>query len=184
MHYHRLANTGTTDARPVIARTPKPPKRIEVELVQPPDIELAWAAGLFEGEGTVRINKVTGQNLGNLCVSVVSTDRQIAEFFHDRWRGYMKTTPLASPRHSRALVWVIASRKAAAFLKQIRPFLVTGRMKERVDHGLSFQEQKSSKHSRCRTEEYHMEQFHAYLWMRELNSRGSIAHVETNRVRV
>lgn len=29
-------------------------------------VELAWSAGLFEGEGSVRINTATRRNLGEL----------------------------------------------------------------------------------------------------------------------
>jgi hypothetical protein len=83
--------------------------------------ELAWAAGLFEGEGTVRINVPTRRNCGALLVSVVNTDREVIDFFQRRWPGYMKTAHRPSLRHRPAWVWVVAAHRAAAFLGAIRP---------------------------------------------------------------
>lgn len=136
------------------------------------EVELAWAAGLFEGEGTVRINKPTKRNMGALIVSVVNTDMQVLQFFQDRWPGYMKRATGLGPRQRPAWVWVTAAHDAAAFLRAIRPYVVRDRVKERIDHGLDFQAGKSTSRAVNRTYEYAEAQWVAYWWMCELNKRG------------
>ena len=132
--------------------------------------ELVWAAGLFEGEGTVRINKPTRRNCGTLIVSVVNTDRDVLDFFQARWPGYMKRATGLGPRQRPAWVWVIAARRAAAFLRLIQPFIVRARVLERIDVALQFQDDKVV--GRNRPAHYVESQWHSYWWMRELNVRG------------
>lgn len=136
---------------------------------------LAWAAGLFEGEGCIRINKATKRNLGHLVVSVTNTDFQVIDFFQARWPGYMKSAAGLRPDQRPAWVWVYAARKAAAFLAAIRPFIVRDIVKERIDCALRFQAGKSKPGATRVTDEYRAEQFAAYLWMKELNVRGVTA---------
>jgi hypothetical protein len=133
------------------------------------DLELSWAAGFFEGEGTVRINKPSRRNWGALVVSTVNTDQEAVDWFQSRWPGYMKPATGLGPRQKPAWAWVIAARQAAAFLESIRPFVVRARVLEKIDHGLAFQAQKRRGQF---DEEYEEAQFNAYLWMRHLNKRG------------
>lgn len=134
--------------------------------------ELAWAAGLFEGEGTVCINKPTRRNCGHLIVSVVNTDHEVLEYFAARWPGRIaKATGLDPLRERPAWVWLTAARKAAVFLADIQAFIVTARVRTKIELGLAFQAQKTLG-PRCRTYEYAEEQWNAYWWMRELNARG------------
>ena len=37
--------------------------------------DLAWLAGFYEGEGTLRINRASARHLGIVHASVVSTER-------------------------------------------------------------------------------------------------------------
>lgn len=139
--------------------------------------ELAWTAGLFEGEGTIRINKATTRNLGHLVASVVNTDRQVVDYFQQRWPAYLRPATGLRPDQRDAWVWVTAARKAAAFLRAIEPFIVTDRVKEKIRVGLQFQDGKWAPGTgRYRSPEerrqYHEEQFNAWLWMKELNVRG------------
>lgn len=139
------------------------------------ELDLAWAAGLFEGEGTVRINKPAPRNWGALCVSVVNTDRQVLDFFQARWPGCYKAATGLRPEQRDAWVWVIAARRAAAFLEQIRPYVVRDRVRERIAHAIYFQGQKRASLrslSDEEREEYRGDQWNAYWWMCELNKRG------------
>lgn len=137
--------------------------------------ELAWAAGLFEGEGTIRINKPSMRNWGTLCASVVNTDSDVTDFFQARWPGYLKPCGVSKPNHRPAWMWVIAAHKAVEFLRAIRPYVVRRRVIERIDHGLYFQAQKRmdvrSMTARERYE-YAEAQWAAYWWMCHLNERG------------
>lgn len=135
------------------------------------EADLAWAAGLFEGEGSVRINKPARRNWGSLTASVVNTDREIVDFFQDRWPGYCKAATGLRPEQRPAWVWVIAARQAAAFLEAIRPFVRSTRVRTKIAYGLEFQAQKLSGLA-CRTQAYCEVQWNAYWWMAELNARG------------
>jgi hypothetical protein len=131
-------------------------------------VELAWAAGLFEGEGSVRISKPAFRNWGTLNVDVPNTDKEIVDFFAQRWAGSVHYTA-AHARQREVWRWRCAARQAAAFLEEIRPFIRTSRVRERIEHGLAFQAQKVFHRS---DEDYAADQWNAYWWMAELNVRG------------
>lgn len=133
--------------------------------------ELAFAAGLMEGEGTVRINKPTKRNKGHLVVSCVNTDRELIDWLQTRWPGYCKPATGLQPNQRQAYVWTIAARKALAFLEQIEPHVVTTRMRDRIETARWWQRIKA-KHWSYRTEDDFEQSFNCYLWMGELNRRG------------
>ena len=139
------------------------------------EVELAWTAGLFEGEGSVRISKPAQRNWGSLVVSTVNTDIQIIEWFQVRWPGCMKVVTGMRPEQKTAWFWVLAAKKAAAFLEQIVPYIVRDAMREKIRIGLDFQAGKSSR-ARWMTESeryaYAEQQWNAYWWMGHLNERG------------
>jgi hypothetical protein len=134
------------------------------------ETELSFAAGLLEGEGSVRINRATKRNLGHLVCSVTNTDRELIDWLQGRWPAYMKPVGGLRSDQRPAWAWCIAARKAAAFLSEIRPFVVTTRMKKRIALAVEFQQQKS-KCSRV-SDEYRCDQWIYYVQMRELNLRG------------
>lgn len=136
-----------------------------------PAFELAWAAGLFEGEGTVRINPRTRRNAYHLVASVANTDREVIDFFHRRWGGTVRFASNAGTRRRDAYYWTVAARMAATFLHDIRPYVVTERVREKIRHGLLFQDGKRRSHD-ARTIEYFEGQWCAYVYMLELNRRG------------
>lgn len=136
--------------------------------------DLALAAGLLEGEGTVRICTATANTLGSLEVSLVSTDREIVDWMNARWPTRTKITA-ADPATNRrqAFRWMTQARRAAAFLVEVEPFVITTRMKARIALALEFQAQKTwSSRERGDPEEYRGVQFGYYLRMRGLNVRG------------
>lgn len=133
--------------------------------------ELAFAAGLMEGEGTVRINAFTRRNKGALIVSCVNTDRELIAFLQERWPGYCKPATGLRANQRPAFVWTIAALQALAFLELIEPFVVTERMRERIATARWWQQIKA-KHWRYRTEADYEESFNCFHWMRELNARG------------
>jgi hypothetical protein len=139
------------------------------------EIELAWAAGLFEGEGTVRINKPGVRNWGHVAVSVVNTDRQVVDWFQARWPGYMRPATGLREDQRDAWVWVIAARRAIAFLEQIKPFVVRDAVREKISVAIDFQQQKRNDVRLLSYEDrysYAEQQWNAYWWMRVLNKRG------------
>lgn len=140
--------------------------------LKPPKLELAWAAGLFEGEGSVMISKPAERNWGTLRASVVNTDLQVVRFFADRWPGYCRAATGLKDTQRDAWVWLVAARRAAAFLEDIRPFIVRDKVKSRIDLGLQFQRGKEGGGGKPRSEQYAEDQWNAYWRMCELNTRG------------
>lgn len=132
-------------------------------------VELAWAAGLFEGEGNIRINKPTKRNLGALICSVTNCDPRIVGFFQERWPGYLKPTTKMREYHSDAWCWVIAARQAETFLVTLLDHFVTERTWTRAMLGLEFQAQKTRFNQFTRTEEYRSRQWEFYWAMRAWN---------------
>ena len=132
--------------------------------------EIIWAAGLFEGDGSVRINRPTKHNLGALMVAITSTDRDIPEWFQSRWPGHCKSVSTSEDRKP-AWGWVVPAIKAKGFLVSIRPFVKSKRMQIRIDLGIEFQWQKITRGKGNRTEEYRLRQWAYYERMIELNGR-------------
>jgi hypothetical protein len=137
------------------------------------DRELAFAAGLMEGEGSVRINAITKRNLGALIVAMTNTNRQLVDWMNDRWPGYCKPVSGLRPDQRPAWCWVIAANQALSFLTSIEPFVVSQRMKDRIEAARWWQKIKS-KHWQHRTEPDYEESFNCWHWMSHLNRRGVI----------
>lgn len=159
-HYSRFRRNGDMESRV----RPKPAIAVS-------DLELAVAAGLMEGEGSVRLNSVTRKNKGALIVSMANTNVEIIDWMNSRWPGHCK--PVAGLRDNQkpAWRWVIASRQALAFLMKIRPFIVTERMRLRIEAAELWQQIKA-KPWQHRTEADYEEAFNCWHWMSHLNRRG------------
>lgn len=93
-----------------------------------PAVDLAWAAGMFEGEGTATISVVTnrlGNPSGRCLISLTSTDPQIIEFFHSRWPASTISTRQPKPNHRIAQVWQLHGDRILPFIADITPYLRT-----------------------------------------------------------
>lgn len=134
-----------------------------------PPLEMAWAAGLFEGEGSVMIRRPGNRHLGVLTVSVVNTDTQIVAFFQERWPGYCKRATGQRPEQRPAWVWLIAARQAAAFLDDITPYLRSDRVRRKAALALEFQD---ARRWGARGEAYRAASWDYYRQMLALNQRG------------
>ncbi len=114
-----------------------------------------WAAGHFEGEGTVTLTK--GGRIMNVrpCVTLSSTDRECTAFFQDRWPGHWRSFIPRSVTGNvrRAYTWTLSSgERIEIFLADILPHVRTQRVREKIeivladirDRGL-YQQQPESK---------------------------------------
>jgi hypothetical protein len=156
---------------------PKPPRERPrsapiVRLAVPVE-DAAWAAGFFEGEGSVRIGKATTRTLGSLCCSVVNTDKECIDFFQRRWPAHVRPATGLRPGQRPAWIWVATARHAAAFLAEIQPHLRTERVRRKVRLGLDYQAQKTL--GGHQGPEYRAAQQRYYLEMKTLNRRGVVA---------
>jgi hypothetical protein len=146
--------------------------------------ELNWAAGMFEGEGTIRIAKEWSRkrerNYRLQCI-VPNTDHQIVDFFHKRWQGSNRPErPRGNQRPQRK--WVVSGKQAEAFLRQLQPHLRTDRGRMRVNVAFQFQIMKKLyKDDPTDRPKYRDEQRKCYEEMGRLNPRGAAAKSKTQQ---
>lgn len=148
-------------------------RELEARYPAPSDIELAWAAGLFEGEGTVTINSGGREGYTRSFVTVTNTDRQVVDFFHARWGGCLQRVLKASPRSPNArdcYVWSLnGSAHIALFVTQVLPFIQTARVRRKMELVL---EAHAAREQGSRDPDYKARCAEYMTRMRELNRRG------------
>jgi hypothetical protein len=93
---------------------------------------LAWAAGMFEGEGTVSITK-SGPKYTVCVVTLCNTDRQIIDVFNEHWpsRKIVVREPHGNAR--RQWTWTLHGDRIVGFLQDLRPYLRTDAEKAKFD---------------------------------------------------
>jgi hypothetical protein len=135
------------------------------------EVELAWAAGLFEGEGAIKIDRASAYQC-RLMVALRMTDLDIVCFFHERWGGSFgphKVRPECRPQWS----WAVVSRMAGAFLEDVSPYFRSPRVREKAAVALAFQGQKrAGNRTASEFNQYRSEQWAYWAEMRDLNRRG------------
>lgn len=119
------------------------------------EADLAWAAGIYEGEGNTAIADFRpGMQLGTLRASVTNSDLDIVAFFQDNWPGYVYDREARSDQHRPTSRWTVQSLKAQAFLLDIQPYIKSDRKQKIVRIGLAFQTHKSRDPSINRSSSY------------------------------
>ena len=108
------------------------------------NIDLAYLAGLFDGEGCIHINKwpnslKNGHQYG-LLVQIKMCDGRLLKDLHEKYGGNLNLAKrsLENKNHSDILIWRLECRKAMAFLVQLLPYLRLKRIQAEV--GIRFQE--------------------------------------------
>ena len=97
------------------------------------DTELAYAAGLFDGEGSISLVRQKTNRSHSPQVSVASNDREVLDWFQKRFGGSIVTKQPRQATHSVSYDWRLTDRRALTFLQLIRPYLVTERKIRRID---------------------------------------------------
>lgn len=106
-------------------------------------IDLAYAAGLFDGEGHVIIYKDVNRKIGKnptyiLIVGCTNTDRKLIDFLYKRWgASYQIRKDIKHPEYKICYEWTIQAKKAINFLKDIFPYLIG--KKEKAKLAIEFQ---------------------------------------------
>ncbi len=96
-------------------------------------LDKAYAAGLFDGEGSITLTRTRRVRLPSPQVSVASNDIEVLEWLRERFGGSVSKKQPRQPTHSVSYDWRLTDRRALAFLKEIRPYLVIQRKIRRVD---------------------------------------------------
>lgn len=94
-------------------------------------LTLAYAAGVFDGEGTVGIrcghyNKNRGRIHHSVTVAITSTDRALIDWLIEHFGGNAGANHAenAARNYKDAWKWTLLAKHAEAFLKAVRPFLI------------------------------------------------------------
>ena len=97
------------------------------------ETELAYAAGILDGEGSVCLIRSRAGRLPSPQVSVVSTDAELVNWFKARFGGTIVCKRRRQAHHSDAYDWRLIDRRALCFLASVRPYLTIQRKIARVD---------------------------------------------------
>lgn len=88
-----------------------------------PEMERAYAAGLFDGEGCVSVYQ-TAFRSDALTVRVTNTSWAMIEFLHSRWGGNLSHRVASEEKNVQAIwYWSLAANQALRFLDDVYPFL-------------------------------------------------------------
>lgn len=117
-------------------RADKRAERIEEWKRNISTVDLAWAAGHFEGEGTISISAERRNGYARPLASLASTDKQVIELFSKWWPTSIagKKPRYPTPNARAVYRWEINSAiKVRAFIDQIVPHLRTERCKAKFE---------------------------------------------------
>lgn len=106
------------------------------------EIDLAYIAGIFDGEGNIGIvkrGKMNGRTVPiyHLVVRVGMCDEDIPKLLHKTFGGYLEHRKRPNPKHRDIYTWSMAYGKAVDFLTQILPYLKL--KKEQAELAIKFQ---------------------------------------------
>jgi len=140
---------------------------------------LAYAAGIIDGEGCIRISDIKSKQYPyrELNVSVQTTDEVLTYWLKDTFGGCLSIKNRyegMNPKHKSSNRWILTCRKASKFLELILPYLKLKVPQAKL--GIEFQ------NTRCwgaknrwnqKTEEDWRYEEHALEQMHKLNKRGT-----------
>ena len=138
----------------------------------PPEADCIWAAGHFEGEGTVTIVSCGPKRAARPHVCLTSTDESMPAFFQARWPGRVRrfTPNSVNGRAREAFRWNLdGTERIEGFLLDILPHVVSTRVREKAE--LVIEDIRERVQQR-RTPEARARMAARHLKMREMNRRG------------
>lgn len=101
--------------------------------------DLHYAAGLFDGEGSITLIGRTGK-MKSLRVSVSSTCPDLLLFMQRVFGGKIYNLPVRVAHYRPQQEWILIGRKAVEFLVIVRPLLRETRKRARADAAIDLLE--------------------------------------------
>lgn len=98
---------------------------------------LLYAAGLFDGEGSITIVRDKRQYVGCLRVSLASTSPPLMKFMQDNFGGGVYDVPFRSPKHKPIQQWAVNGLAAAKIIEELAPYLLEHRKRARAEMVIS-----------------------------------------------
>jgi|SRR5882724_1042560 len=90
------------------------------------DTDVAYAAGLFDGEGTVGVERYGGRGY-NVTARVTNTNLDVLEWLRSRFGGFTQQAYAAHDNRKACFYWTAKAKIAEAFLEAVRPYLIIKR---------------------------------------------------------
>ena len=116
-------------------------------LIKVADIELAWFAGFYEGEGTI-CNDISNSN--HIRVMICQNDKTPLERALQLWKGSLRKRERKSPASDKICTnyeWKLCNKDAKLFIDDIRPYLRIPYKMDQIKNALE-------KEKEIRTERY------------------------------
>lgn len=87
--------------------------------------EIAWFAGLFDGEGSIVLAKRNSENSKAARIIIYNTVRELLEqVIRFTGVGVIHERKSKNPRHADSYYWQCGGGEAVAILRQVRPWLI------------------------------------------------------------
>ena len=102
----------------------------------PPKGDRVWAAGHFEGEGTISILSGGAKRISRPHIALASTDKAVIDFFQATWRGHVsRFLPYSTTGRAReAFRWDLNTNDTIeGFLRDLLPHLKTERVRAKAE---------------------------------------------------
>jgi hypothetical protein len=97
-----------------------------IPTVLPTTADAAYAAGFFDGEGSINIRLPSKGSGHRLVIHVAQANRLPLEWLRERWGGSVR--PLKRPADRKPVwEWTLASKQAKRFLEAVLVFLIVKR---------------------------------------------------------
>jgi hypothetical protein len=131
------------------------------------EVELAWAAGFFEGEGSVTITKRDD----TLHVRAAQVDREPLVRLQNMFGGHIRDKCIKATRNNKpCLEWNICTLAVLRFFEAIEPYVVRPRVKERIRVAREFYAIKTDR--RLDKEDRRRQMDTLFAALKELNRSG------------
>ncbi len=139
------------------------------------DIDLAYMAGIVDGEGTIGARRRTnakGQAYVDFSISVANTDRRLIDWIQERFPGAVDLREQRqSHKHKPLYRWTVNGQKGATIISALRPYLVI--KAEQADVYVALRA--TIGNGSALTDEVREYRESLVLRLRELNRRGKAA---------
>ena len=93
--------------------------------------DLAWAAGIIDGEGSVMLIKHHKNENPCPVVSVTNTSMELLEKMRDMFGGTIRIQKKYNPIHTQAYIWSIKHQRAYGCIKLLAPMIVIPKKNKR-----------------------------------------------------
>lgn len=98
-------------------------------------MEIAYLAGLIDGEGTITLSKERAQSkMRRVVLSIQMCDESLIKEVQQHYGGTVTSRTPRKAHHSRSWTWAVTNENAIKLLKQLLPHLRLASKKTRCEY--------------------------------------------------